>query len=555
MRYRLCFIVPAVAGWLLPSMVLANCPSGLPNEIFCEDFDTYCAGGGFPGDAHCPTSGSSADSNLLRQVWSREPFDSTGVQLIVETTQKSLTSAPFGGRYPCQQTAQNAPQVIRDWVHSPAVGQPGQISNLSWKIEALYGVNKTAVAGTDDLPLVLQFMMDGGSAGKIDWDNGYVAVTLDDGDPLDKLDAANTDYADGPDCNTYCNPPLQFLPMPIVCAQGNPLGPLPAACPNAFTNPPPIRQAIAVGTLGIMDNDPCHCGVVAHGPANNHLSLFDGQKWWMLRENNPVATTGSITPREAGAPFPITDYLAAGISEPGKFDLNGGTSRAPGKGTHWVTLTLKTTTLVVEMTTQETSTFLIPGDTKYYQYYISSSATLPRAYLGAFNSLRIGVDEGCQIQGDNGDLWACGASDTHPLVSGAPSAGTVVFDDLYFHGGTPLGEEGACCHADATCTNVLPDQCDGVFRGRSTTCESLTQPCCPQAYGDTNADGDVDMGDFAVLQRCLTIGGGAIDPACKCLNRNGDAAIDAVDVDGFIQCANGPQVPGEIAPPCLGVGW
>ncbi len=552
MRRSFLYSVGIWACWgVYQSGALANCPSGLPDEIFCDDFDTYCneSPGAHPGDPKCPVVGATRNDQRLSEVWLREPRDGCGVEVIIEQDTGRLTSPPFGGRYPCQGNAQLGPQTIRDWVNSPyPLSDPGQVRNLSWKIQAMWGVNNTAAVGTDDQPLILQYMVDGGGSDKIDWDNGYLEVTLDDADENSKLDTANVDYADSPDCNTYCNPYIQIEPMPIVCAQGNPdtsTAPMPAACPNVITNPPPIRHSIAVGVLSLTDTDPCHCGsTTAHGPVSYHLNVYDGQKWWILRSGSPQAGTGYVTDKFGNVQEPP---YAAGLSTPGHFELNGASNG--GKSFNYVTLTIRSTTFDVHLATFE-------NDTALEKHYVHSEMTgLPRAYLGAFNALRMGVGLGCNILGTPNNPWSCGGSNTHCLRSRANSAGSLVFDDIILRGGAPVTEEGACCHADATCTDVLADQCTGNFRGRSTFCETLTEPCCPQIYGDTNADGDVDMEDFAVLQRCLTIGGGAINPACKCLNQNGDTAIDLVDVDRFIQCSNGPQTPGEIAPPCNGVGW
>jgi hypothetical protein len=152
-------------------------------------------------------------------------------------------------------------------------------------------------------------------------------------------------------------------------------------------------------------------------------------------------------------------------------------------------------------------------------------------------------------------VWACGGSNTKPLRSRAAGAGTLAFDDIYFHGGAPITEEGACCHPDASCSNLLPEQCDGVWHGRSTSCETLTEGCCPKIYGDTDNDSDLDVADFALLQRCLTSGGDVMNAACRCLDFNANDAIDSLEIEHFISCATGPSVPGTGLPPCQGVGW
>ncbi len=71
-------------------------------------------------------------------------------------------------------------------------------------------------------------------------------------------------------------------------------------------------------------------------------------------------------------------------------------------------------------------------------------------------------------------------------------------------------------------------------------------PCYASAF-DANGDGDVDMDDFATLQRCIT---GAGDPnhvynyaLCHCLDRDRNSAIDETDLAAFMNCASGPNIP------------
>ena len=79
---------------------LAACPSGLPNEIFCEDYDTYCTTGGYPGSPDC-ASGSTADNTKIQTVWQTTSVDDStsltcGTQFIVDTDPVYLSSLPFG---------------------------------------------------------------------------------------------------------------------------------------------------------------------------------------------------------------------------------------------------------------------------------------------------------------------------------------------------------------------------------------------------------------------------------------------------------------------------
>ena len=68
-------------------------------------------------------------------------------------------------------------------------------------------------------------------------------------------------------------------------------------------------------------------------------------------------------------------------------------------------------------------------------------------------------------------------------------------------------------------------------------------------FADFDGDSDVDLGDFGVLQRCLTGPGGGIPSGCEAFDRPeagfpaGDSDIDASDVDKFLACFSGPDIP------------
>lgn len=73
---------------------------------------------------------------------------------------------------------------------------------------------------------------------------------------------------------------------------------------------------------------------------------------------------------------------------------------------------------------------------------------------------------------------------------------------------------------------------------------------CPGRWADTDGDLDVDLTDFAALQRCVSVGNAApLEGACRCFDRNEDGRVDKQDVDKFVLCASGPGIPaGETCP-------
>ncbi|HPU25454.1 MAG TPA: BNR-4 repeat-containing protein [Phycisphaerae bacterium] len=87
---------------------------------------------------------------------------------------------------------------------------------------------------------------------------------------------------------------------------------------------------------------------------------------------------------------------------------------------------------------------------------------------------------------------------------------------------------------------------------------SLTgEPClpgCPRPFADADGDGDVDQADFGFFQACFTTSGELLPlPGCHCFDRAGDEAIDATDLEEFINCATGPAVIWEpaLTPACI----
>ena len=112
---------------------------------------------------------------------------------------------------------------------------------------------------------------------------------------------------------------------------------------------------------------------------------------------------------------------------------------------------------------------------------------------------------------------------------------------------------GACCQAQEVCTEVTAGVCavlGGVWQGPETACAATdcTYQACNRPFADADADGDVDMDDFAILQACLTLQEGApiltYPPAnCSCYDANSDGAVDGTDIQAFVDCAAGPGVP------------
>lgn len=72
---------------------------------------------------------------------------------------------------------------------------------------------------------------------------------------------------------------------------------------------------------------------------------------------------------------------------------------------------------------------------------------------------------------------------------------------------------------------------------------------CNTPFADMDDDGDVDLDDFAVYQRCITQSGdpaGRYDAiACGCLDRDKDQDVDHDDFVEFFLCGSGPGIPAD----------
>jgi len=148
-------------------------------------------------------------------------------------------------------------------------------------------------------------------------------------------------------------------------------------------------------------------------------------------------------------------------------------------------------------------------------------------------------------------------------ANGIADDGTVVNEIGVYTDGTlmlppqdlPECAFGACCQG-YTCLEHLSERTclylGGRWKGDKTACGEVR--CCPDPFADTDADGDVDMTDFARWQRCFTADGdAAIAAGCACFDRDENGRIDALaDFSAFAACARGPGVAAD--PTCDGNG-
>ncbi len=568
------------SGLIAGALILAVAAPGLadewcsqfPNSIFCYDFDRSCsAPPPYPG-----TCTSGADPRVLRSVWDYNSWNSNtggpcGSDMTIEEIDEILPSDPYGGR------------------HANGGDESGDLGQNSVDLTPYIGVvapGSTQINGTDEHPLVLTFTMGAYARGAMQFTNGYMELSLLEGEedhwnPVSNPAKAPTDYVlagadDGTgckNCDASCpgaDASVSVVSWPTICQQEFPT----ALCPPKQTL---VRNTLAIGALALLDNNPCHCCTVEYvdpgkpwrkrcqersldfpdgwqEPTNVHLSYFDGLEWRVLKEG--MGGPGSY------GDFRYGNYV---LCDPNADPPNLQCSNPAhvSEGYELVVLTIKSNTVDIYHKTKMVALV----DNQPVETWVESLATdMPRRYPGAFNRLRAGTDESCRLRNDSytcDPTWKNGKrlcrrmkeERCDPVGGNATyRASYVSFDNVRLDAGVIPPVPGACCLPNASCTQVLEAECtsqEGVFQGQMTTCEALPRPCCPRLYPDSDRDGDVDQLDFAALQRCLTGDAVGVTLECKCLDKNRDERINEADVLNFVNCATGPgAVTTPVAPDC-----
>ena len=431
--------------------------------------------------------------------------------MVVETDTGFLSSEPFGGRTPN---------------NGDEAGQLGQSTvDLVSRIHATLGSQYDMVQATDNAPLVLRFDISGGvqDANKIHYSTGYAELALDNAHaPMDYV-MVGTEEPLIPGCiSCYAMCPgadaSVRVPWPTICQSYTPRVEAPA-CPPLETN---VRSALAVGANAQLDNNPCHCeDPDSQIPQNYHLSFYDGLKWRILK---------------------------AGL-------FSGSGDFAIGDKANTVEIRIKTNTVDI----WHRGRILVGGQ----RTWVESTATdVPRHYLGGFNRLSLGATPGCQLSSTSytciGDVKCTHMGEVRCDNGKWKSnrSGFIAFDGLALTGGTGDVTIGACCvdNATAPCIDGLAQsECqtmNGRWAGFGTTC--ATHTCCPVPFADADYDGDVDQDDFGVFQVCYTGPTGGVPAGCTCFNRVADNTIDGLDLNAFLNCFTGANVPwsASITPSC-----
>ena len=106
--------------------------------------------------------------------------------------------------------------------------------------------------------------------------------------------------------------------------------------------------------------------------------------------------------------------------------------------------------------------------------------------------------------------------------------------------------------ADGPVTLVAFDKDNGILRSDIVTTTYVEPPFqCHVPATDPDGDGDADLDDFALYQRCLTGSGvnptHGDDPFCQCFDLDRDEDVDGIDLAIFKNCMTGQGVAVDAA--------
>ena len=524
-------LVPALIAGLGKPAPAQRC-LGIPESqiVWCDDFDNYCAdgqawSGHLPLPAACPTDGSAvADNAAFLTNWAVPQGCVWADNQTITADAAKVDSPPFalksrGMGYP----GESGPTNLASSRHVFPLQSSIQAKNAA----------KNAVNGTDENPLKLSYRVKHNTPADCSGCGGDTALALWYAELVLDEDRAPTDYI-----LRHCDPATESTAIyPVICQQRQSV----AGCPPLSTA---VHASIAVGLVAILDTNPCD---VENGrrPTNYHLSVFDGLMWRDLRNSL----------------YPGTGDFALG---------NGGLGK-----------------VYLEVRANH---IFVTWDIVYNGLPEHSEATIPRQYLGAFNRMASGPGPGCEL---DPVTHACiGTEDCFKYCDLKPNwcwRNTFV-DSLVLYDGVLEDLRGACCQSDGSCSALQPAECaaaGGVFRGVNTACDGLacagaccqaggvctqTLPAacggnfrgvatscatadicpCPTPFANWDMDSDVDMDDFAGLQRCLSAAASPVAPVssqCACFDVAGgpsggpDGHVGLEDVQQFVPCASGKDVP------------
>jgi hypothetical protein len=117
-------------------------------------------------------------------------------------------------------------------------------------------------------------------------------------------------------------------------------------------------------------------------------------------------------------------------------------------------------------------------------------------------------------------------------------------DPLFFRQRQPFqpdADQDGIADAYDNCPTIWnPSQTDTDGDGIGDACD------CRVPWADADADGDVDLLDFAAWQSC-PVAGAPLPEHCQCFDRNGNRLLDGEDLTAFAAClaTSGPEQPAD----------
>ena len=403
-RYAICAVWPILIAFAASVMAdrcvgpkdasVSGPPYNIPlvnpaDIVFCDDFDSYCSSNysnnihwpGYPPTPDNTFCSSAVDTTYsewwLKQHWTK-PYsggpqfgvsnvdpDQGGVRLEGWDGSTGWASLPFVAQSSGNQDGYNDPNRGSAYANFDMAGA------IAHRFPGA-----TAVNGTDDAPLVLRYWLHDDQGfwlgSQVGWGMvanwpWYMELFLDN-------DRAPTDYTIYYD-STCPNP----YGWPVVCQQAPGTAPgLPASCPPLSTV---VHGSMTFGWMAPLDTNPCDVET-GRKPTMYHAATFDGLYWRRLTPNTYPGDGGGF-----------------------QYDMQQA----------YFEMTIRSTTYTVRLIAPvDTIGGAAHGQCTSNCYAIrTSTATLPRNYLGPFNKIGMGIAPGCELDPTTGACKAGTVRDQH----------------------------------------------------------------------------------------------------------------------------------------------